>query len=322
MKFNISQSQKMILARAGKKDEFYTRLKDIESELKHYSVHFAGKTVYCNCDDYRVSNFAKYFYDNFERLCLKELIVSCYKGRELDLFEENTYEPAVWLKYDGVKKETGEFSGDGDFRSEECIELLKQSDIVVTNPPFSLFREFVGQLVEYDKKFLIIGNQNAIAYKGIFQCFKEDKIWFGQSGMNCIIAFKVPDDYSAGNRDTLIEEDGVQWRMIGFTCWYTNLDYDKDNEDLVLQCSYSPEAYPKYDNYDAINVNKVADIPFDYDGVMGVPITFLDKYNPEQFEILGLDCYMEDNPRPGKRFELNGKATYARVLIKRRRRKQ
>ena len=283
---NLTQAKK------AKKDEFYTQLSDIERELSHYKEHFRGKTVLCNCDDPRISNFFRYFAYNFEHLGLKRLITTCYKNQNTDLFSMNTCEQAIWLEYFGDKNgdkipnpdEIGihNFKGDGDFRSAECIELLKQADIVVTNPPFSLFREYVAQLIEYDKKFVIIGHQNAITYKEIFPLIKENKIWLGygfKGGAGHFIS-KYEDTATAGDhREGMIRVSGV--------VWFTNLDIDKRHEDLILYKTYNPEEYPKYDNYDAINVDKTSDIPCDYDGVMGVPITFLDKYSPDQFEIVG-----------------------------------
>ena len=313
-------------ANKAKEDEFYTELYDIENELKHYRHHFKDKVVLCNCDDPRVSNFFHYFSYNFEYLGLKKLITTCYKNQERDLFSQNDCERAIWLEYLGDKnnnrvpdpEEIGihYLNGDGDFRSSECIELLKQADIVVTNPPFSLFREYVAQLIEYDKKFVIIGNQNAITYKEIFSLIKSDKLWLGST--LSFAKFKVPDYYEPKATRFWIDETGQKWRSMGNICWFTNLDIKKRHENLLLYKTYNPDEYLKYDNYDAINVNKTSDIPIDYEGVMGVPITFLDKYNPEQFEIIGLDRYVEDNPRYGHRFKISGKETYARILIRHR----
>ncbi|MFJ1438473.1 adenine-specific methyltransferase EcoRI family protein [Capnocytophaga canimorsus] len=283
-------------AKKGKNDEFYTQLSDIENELKHYMHHFKDKVVYCNCDDPRISNFFHYFSYNFEKLGLKKLIATCYKNQNKDLFSQNDSEQAIYLEYNGDKNgdnipnpdEIGihPLKGDGDFRSKESIELLKQADIVVTNPPFSLFREYVAQLIEYDKKFLIIGSQNAITYKEIFPLIAQNKMWLGYRSGD--MKFKVPEYYEERATRFWIDEEGQKWRSLGNTCWFTNLDHNKRHEKLILYKTYTgnEEDYPKYDNYDAINVDKVADIPMDYDGVMGVPITFLDKYNPEQFEIV------------------------------------
>ena len=280
-------------ANKAKKDEFYTQLVDIENELRHYKEHFKGKTVLCNCDDPRVSNFFHYFSYNFEQLGLKKLITTCYKNQNRDLFSQNDAEQAIWLEYFGDRngnrvpdpEEIGihYFKGDGDFRSQECIELLKEADIVVTNPPFSLFREYVAQLMKFDKKFVIIGHQNAIGYKEIFPLIRDNKIWLGygfKGGAGHFIS-KYEDVATAGDhREGMIRVSGVNW--------FTNLEIKKRHEDLILYKVYHPEEYPKYENYDAINVDKTSDIPMDYEGVMGVPITFMDKYNPDQFEILGL----------------------------------
>ena len=317
----------------NKNDEFYTQLCDIEKELSHYKEHFYGKTVLCNCDDPRVSNFFKFFALKFKDWGLKRLITTCYKNQDVDLFSQNTSEKAVWLDYYGNPNdetstdfstvEVKELKGDGDFRSKECIELLKQADIVVTNPPFSLFREYVAQLVEYNKKFLIIGNQNAITYKEIFKLIKENKIWLGST--LSYIAFKVPDYYEEKATRFWIDDTGQKWRSMGNVCWFTNFDIPKRHEDIILYKKYSSEEFPKYDNYNAINVNKVSDIPMDYDGFIGVPITFLDKYNPSQFEIFGIMNTGELNP--GIRYEntphgrpiVNGKEIYLRILIKKKR---
>jgi len=285
-------------ARNSKKDEFYTQLSDIDRELKHYKKHFKNKVVYCNCDDPRVSNFFHYFSYNFDKLGLKKLITTCYQNQNANLFSQNNSKKAIYLEYNGDKngnnvpdpEEIGivHLKGDGDFRSQESIELLKQSDIVVTNPPFSLFREYVDQLIEYDKKFLIIGSQNAVTYKETFSLIKEDKLWIGYN--NGDMEFKVPDSYEKRETRYRQDIDGQKWRSLGNICWFTNLDISKRHEDLILYKKYygNEIEYPKYDNYDVINVNKVAEIPIDYKGVMGVPITFLSKYNPKQFEILGI----------------------------------
>lgn len=281
-------------AAKNKKDEFYTQLIDIENELRHYKEHFRGKTVLCNCDDPRVSNFFHYFAYNFRELGLKRLITTCYKNQDLNLFSNNDCERAIWLEYngetDGGRVPTVEeigvhtFKGDGDFRSQECIELLKQADIVCTNPPFSLFREYVAQLMEYDKKFLIIGHQNAITYKEIFPLIKDNKIWlgYGFKGNAAHFISKYEDVATASDHQKgMIRVSGVTW--------YTNLEIKKRHENQILTETYkgNEENYPHYDNYDAIEVGKTSDIPYDYNGAMGVPITFLDKYNPEQFEIIG-----------------------------------
>lgn len=321
----MAGNRNLTQAKKAKKDEFYTQLVDIENELKHYKQHFKGKTVLCNCDDPRVSSFFTYFSYNFEHLGLKRLITTCYKNQDMDLFSMNKSEQAIYLIYDGDKNgdrvpsvdEIGvhKLKGDGDFRSKECIELLKQADIVVTNPPFSLFREYVAQLIEYGKKFLIIGNINAISYKEIFPLFKQNKLWIGPSIHSGDRKFWVPDDYELNAAGCGIDDTGKKYIKVKGVRWFTNLDYKERHEDLILYKHYTPEEYPKYDNYDAINVDKTADIPMDYDGVMGVPVTFLDKYNPDQFEIIGLDRYVEDNPNYGHRFLMDGTEKYARILI-------
>ena len=289
-----SQNTNLTLAKANKKDEFYTQLSDIERELKHYKKHFKDKVVLCNCDDPRVSNFFHFFSYNFEKFGLKKLIATCYKNQDSDLFSQNNSERAIYLEYTGDKngnnvpdaEEIGikHLQGDGDFRSKECIELLKQADIVVTNPPFSLFREYVSQLVEYDKKFVIIGHQNAITYKEIFKLIKENKIWLGfgfTGGAGHFINTQYENYATATDKkEGMIRVSGVHW--------FTNLDINKRHEDLILYKKYNEEEYPKYENFDAINVDVTKDIPVDYTGAMGVPITFIDKYNPDQFEIIGL----------------------------------
>lgn len=315
-------------ANKQKKDEFYTQLSDIENELRHYKAHFRGKTVLCNCDDPRVSNFFFYFAMNFEALGLRRLITTCYKNQDADLFSRNDCEQAVWLEYWGDKngnrvpdpEEIGikPLKGDGDFRSQECIELLRQADIVVTNPPFSLFREYLAQLIEYGKKFLIIGNMNAVTYKEVFPLVQTNKLWFGASIHSGDREFGVPPDYPLNAAGWRVDEQGNKFIRVKGVRWFTNLDYPHRHEPLILYRTYSPELYPGYDNYPAINVEKTADIPVDYNGIMGVPITFLDKYCPEQFEIVSLDRYVEDNPHYGHRFTINGKETYARILIRRR----
>ena len=285
-------------AKEAKKDEFYTQLEDINNELRHYREHFRGKTVLCNCDDPCVSNFFKYFAYNFEFLGLKKLIATCYKSQDVNLFSEGTSEQAVYLVYEGDKNDNNipddeeievlPLKGDGDFRSAECIEFLEEADIVVTNPPFSLFREYVAQLIKYDKKFLIIGNVNAVTYKELFPLIMNNLVWFGASIHSGDRKFLVPDDYELKAAGCGIDESGRKFIRVKGVRWFTNLDYKERHDDLILYRNYTPDLYPHYDNYDAIEVSKTADIPVDYDGVMGVPITFLDKYNPEQFEIIGM----------------------------------
>ena len=299
-------------AKEAKKDEFYTQLEDINNEMRHYREHFRGKTVLCNCDDPRVSNFFTYFAYNFEYLGLKKLITTCYKNQDMDLFSTNKSEQAVYLIYEGDKngnripdvEEIGvqPLKGDGDFRSAECVELLKEADIVVTNPPFSLFREFVAQLMAYDKKFLIIGNVNALSYKEIFPLIQSNRMWFGASIHSGDRKFWVPDDYELNAAGCGIDETGRKGVR-----WFTNLDYKERHEDLILYKLYAPEEYPRYVNYDAIEVSRTEYIPCDYDGVMGVPITFIDKYNPDQFEIIGIGLELANMDIIRKRLgKLNG----------------
>lgn len=282
-------------AKKAKEDEFYTQLNDIERELKHYRQHFRGKVVYCNCDDPRVSNFFHYFSYSFERLGLKKLITTCYKNQDSDLFSENNSEQAIYLEYEGDKnqnmvpdpQEIGikPLKGDGDFRSDEAIGLMKQVDIVVTNPPFSLFREYVSQLIEHDKKFVLVGSQNAITYKEVFGLIRDNKLWLGYN--NGDMKFRVPDHYAPRAVRFWVDEEGNKWRSLGNACWFTNLDLAKRHEDLILYKTYNPDEYPTYANFEGIEVGRTEHIPMDYAGAMGVPITFLDKHNPDQFEILG-----------------------------------
>ncbi len=316
-----------------KNDDFYTQLSDIEKELKHYKKHFKGKVVYCNCDDPRISNFFHYFSYNFEKLWLKKLIATCYKNQNRDLFSQNDSEQAIYLEYEGDKngnnipdpEEIGikHLKGDGDFRSKESVDLLKQADIVVTNPPFSLFRKYVAQLIKYDKKFIIIGSQNAITYKEIFSLIKDGKLWLGVDNYGTKW-FGVKDHYDIKTESRKKIEDGKKYFSMGNIVWFTNLEIRKRHEDLILYKQYTPGTYLKYDNYDAINVNKVAEIPMDYAGVMGVPITFMDKHNPEQFEIIGLIAgnikgmagIVSSSGKDGP--YINGKLKYGRILIRNR----
>lgn len=338
-------------ANKAKKDEFYTQLSDIENELNHYSEQLRGKVIFCNCDDPYESNFFRYFALNFNRLGLKKLIATCYDPspiayKQLSMFDDGqsianknrkAYKIEITevpdLNNDGavdladvetlLKSKNNALTlleGNGDFRSEECVQLLKQADIVVTNPPFSLFREYVAQLVEYDKKFLIIGNQNAITYKDVFRLIKENKIWLGY-GFRGNVGFFINTHYtdyakSSQHKEGMIRVSGVMW--------FTNLDTTKRHEELILYKRYTPEEYPKYDNYDAIEVSKVSDIPCDYYEYIGVPITFLDKYNPEQFEVIALGIVgsidfscekkMEilENGVPSGKFTVNAKGTLYR----------
>ena len=334
---NNFKNKNLHSAKTSKKDEFYTQLSDIEKELRYYKEHFKRKVVFCNCDDPRVSNFFHFFSYNFEQLGLKKLITTCYKSQQADLFSQNNSEKAIYLEYTGDKnkdnvpnpEEIGikHLQSEGDFRSKECIELLKQSDVVVTNPPFSLFREYVAQLIEHNKKFIIIGNLNALTYKEIFKLVKENKIWLGQSIHSGDREFGVPDDYPLTAASYRIGSDGRKYIRVKGVRWFTNLDYKERHEDLILYKTYRghESEYPKYDNYNAINVDKTKDIPMDYKRVIGVPITFIDKYNPDQFEILGMSASAgydkeivgipfigEKDARP----LISGKNTYARIFIK------
>ena len=355
-------------ANKAKKDEFYTQLADIELELKHYRKHFAGKTVFCNCDDPYESNFFKYFAMNFNFLGLKKLIATCYTGspvvgeqfEQLPLFDvlpskENTPKrfpykieitEVIDINGDGAVDLTDVeyllrnknnaltlLEGDGDFRSQECVELLKQADIVVTNPPFSLFREYVAQLVKHEKQFLIIGNVNALSCKEIFPLIKDNKIWMGYSIHSGDREFRVPDDYPLNAAGYRIDDQGKKYIRVKGVRWFTNMDYIERHTDLDLWKKYTPNEYPTYVNYNAINVNSTADIPCDYFGEIGVPITFMDKYNPDQFEIVGISLteakpmsdYAEEGTytKGGPSFYLkNDKGSYdrlyTRIIIRRK----
>ena len=288
----MSNNSNLHRAKKAKNDEFYTQLSDIENELRHYRDHFKGKVVYCNCDDPMRSNFVKYFQINFVVLGLKKLIATGYKKNSR----------GIKLVYDSNRKDANveELEGNGDFRSEECVKLLDEADVVVTNPPFSLFREYVAQLVGYGKKFLIIGNMNALKYKEIFPLIKANKIWIG---VNWVKSFTEPD--------------GKVVKM-GNVVWFTNLDVKKRHEFLTLTEKYDKVKYPKFDNYDAIEVGKYTDIPKDYAGVIGVPISYLMHHNPEQFEIVGM---LNAGNNPGYDFEkpvLNGRVIFTRLLIRRK----
>mgnify|MGYP001224299801 CR=1 FL=1 len=317
---NRNTNNSLHKAKISKTDEFYTQISDIEKELKHYRHHFKDKVVFCNCDDPRVSNFFLYFSLNFEKLGLKKLITTCYKNQNAELFSSHDCEKAIYLEYTSDKNskslesEIKYLEGDGDFRSPECINLLNESDIVVTNPPFSLFREYVIQLFEHNKKFIIIGNFNMISYKEIFSLIREDKLWLGYTHP---VQFIVPDHYEIRENRSWRDENGINWRSLGNACWFTNLDIKKRHEDLILYKRYDPVQYPIYDNYDAINVDKSSDIPCDFQGCMGVPITFLDKYNPEQFEIIALGIVGSIDFTCNKKMEIldknglpTGKMTY------------
>lgn len=291
-----TQNSSLSRAKTNKEDEFYTQREDVERELKHYRKHFKGKVVYLNCDDPRVSAFFHFFSYNFEKFGLKKLIATGYKNQERDLFSEHDSQRAIFLEYEGDKDgdripgddeiEINFLEGDGDFRSAESIELLKQADIVVTNPPFSLFREYVAQLVEYDKKFIILANQNAITLKEIFPLLKDEKMWLGANSGD--MSFRVPDHYTPRKTRFWVDDEGQKWRSFGNMCWFTNLDFSKRHEDLILYKKYSPDDYQKYNNYDAIDVTSVANIPVDYDELMGVTPGFFAKHNPSQFKIVGI----------------------------------
>lgn len=339
----------------AKKDEFYTQLTDIEKEMRYYRKHFKGKTVLCICDDPFESNFFKYFVLNFNRLGLKKLIATCYAtspiaGQQLSLFDvvggdeeqrNKPYKAVVTKVYDvtgdgGVdmfdvaelfkthENELVELKGDGDFRSEECLALLDEADIVATNPPFSLFREYVAVLMEHEKHFIIIGNVNAVTYKEFFPLIRDNKVWFGASIHSGDRKFYVSDDYPLNAAGCGIDEDGRRFIRVKGVRWYTNLDLKQRHEEMILVKRYTPEAYPRFDNYDAINVDKTVDIPCDYAGAMGVPITFLDKYSPDQFEILDArDIAKSDKQRKKSTLlikdadsAISGKPKYARIAIR------
>ena len=363
----MSKNKTLNDAARAKKDEFYTQLGDIERELQHYRKHFDGKVVLCNCDDPFESQFFYYFAMNFNFLKLKKLIVTSYTGSPVvgNLFEvvKDTRKPAYKVEINGIDKdpldwhavtemmnelkaaldgnssatvnantlallngERGKYSA-GDFRSKECVELLRQADIVVTNPPFSLFREYVKLLVDNDKKFLVIGNINAITYKEIFPLIMQNKLWLGYGMGRAISGFIVPDDYELYGSEARINERGQRIVATNQCLWMTNLEHDKRNRPYDLTGTYTPEDYPRYDNYDAIEVSKTGDIPADYFGVMGVPITFLDKYCPNQFEILGHTSSndlspaveaLRTDPTNRNRGIINGQQKYDRILIRRR----
>jgi len=301
----------------NKQDEFYTQLSLIENELKHYKAFFAGKTVLCNCDDPYESNFFKYFAMNFNSLGLKKLIATCYAtspivytqlalfGEEIVVGNEPEKRKPYKVEITEVTDENADgrvdladvehllknrknaltlLQDDGDFRSDECVELLREADVIVTNPPFSLFRDYIGLLEELHKQYIIVGNMNAVTYKEIFPLIAQNRLWLGYNSGH--FWFMVPDSYEVKKTDFKIDENGQKWRRMGNICWFTNVDIEKRHEKMTLFRNYTPEAYPQYDNYDAINVDRTVDIPCDYYDVMGVPITFLSQYNPDQFEIV------------------------------------
>lgn len=347
-------------ARVAKKDEFYTQLVDIENELRHYRDNFRGKTIFCNCDDPYESNFFKYFAMNFNAFGLKKLIATCYNGspftgRELlfdfgDGFWDEPKKIAYKVEITEVTDMNGDgridltdvrnllqndrnvlslLKGNGDFRSAECVELLKEADIVVTNPPFSLFREYIALLMKYEKQFAIIGNVNAVSYKEVFPLIRDNKVWLGPSISSGDREFEVPKDYPLKAAGCRVVNEGTceerRYIRVKGVRWFTNLDHKKRHEELVLYKTYSPEEYPHYDNYDAINVDKTNDIPCDYDGEMGVPITFIDKYCPEQFEIIDINPHFfsyvaqgKPKPRQLTLHNVGKKDPYARILIRRK----
>lgn len=351
-------------AKEAKSDEFYTQLEDIEKEMRYYKSHFKDKVILCNCDDPYESNFFKYFAMNFNYLGLKKLIATCYATSpimytQLSLFDD--YEEVVSTEDNGkkpykveiteVKDENGDgaidladveiliknkkntltlLEGDGDFRSNECIALLKESDIVVTNPPFSLFREYITQLVTYKKNFIIIGNMNALHYKDVFPLIRDNKVWLGVSIHSGDRKFNVPNDYPLNAASCGIDETGRRYIRVKGVRWFTNLDFPQRHEDIILYKNYSETTYPKYTNYDAIDVNKYTEIPCDYDGYMGVPDNFLDYYNPDQFEIIGLGCgdlakeigiKKNYRGRTDLAYKQDGKdkCPYSRIIVRRKR---
>lgn len=370
----MSGNKNLNSAAKAKKDEFYTRLTDIEHECKNYKHFFRDKIIFCNCDDPYESNFFKYFAMHFNDFGLKKLIATCYDGSPVAGTQISLFDTPVKSDKKPFKIEINEvddynldgridlldvefliknkknvltlLEGNGDFRSPECVQLLQQADIVVTNPPFSLFREYVAQLIKFDKKFLIIGNINCITYKEIFPLIMKNKLWIGYSIHSGDRKFFVPENYPMKAATCGIDETGRKFINVKGVRWFTNLDVNQRHENIILYKKYSAEKYPKYDNYDAIEVSKTAEIPQDFYGVMGVPITFLDKYNPEQFEILGCphaNVLPEDFSGMSKKFvklyyeqgntgsytighrllsliDSNGKAKvpYARILIRRR----
>ena len=299
-------------AKQAKNDEFYTQLSDIEKELMHYKPHFKDKIVYCNCDDPEWSNFWKYFHLNFAHLGLKKLIATFYHiGTSVYKMEYTGGDDNNISA--GVKTP---LIGNGDFRSEECEDILRGSDIVVTNPPFSLFREYVAVLMEHEKKFLIIGNGNAVTYKEIFPLIKDNLMWLGVTRqMTGSMWFRIPDDMPDKKGQKI--ENGIRYQTIGNSCWFTNLDVQYRHEKIILWKSYNATDFPQYDNFDAVEVSKVSDIPVDYDNVMGVPITFLGKYNPDQFEIIWLDG-TDTSQWYGSGPAINGKKKYRRLFIRKK----
>ena len=322
-------------AKKDKKDEFYTQLSDVEQELRHYKKAFEGKTILCNADDPGVSSFFKWFSLNYEELKLKKLITTCYKNQQMNLFSQNKSERAIYLEYNGDKNnnrvpdvnEIGVhyLKGNGDFRSQEVINILKSVDIVCTNPPFSLFRDFVKQLVKYNKKFIIVGQLGAITYNDIFKLLQEHKLWLGKSIHSGDREFGVPDNYPLNAANSRIDENGNKFIRVKGVRWFTNIGYKEQYKDLILYKKYTPEEYPTYDGHDGhnghnciINVGKTKEIPKNYKGMMGVPVSFFDKYNPSQFKIIGkMSTTKIDKFNYGYPY-INGKRLYSRILIKRK----
>ncbi len=312
-------------ARKFKNNEFYTQLTDIEKEMKYYKNKFKNKIVYCNCDDPQTSNFVQYFLHNFNELGLKRLIASYYKTPKINLLNSNRHKQVFYFEYKKCNNtipcvenmEAIFLKGNGDFKSQECLNLLKQSDIIVTNPPFSLFREFILLLMKFDKKFIVLGSQNAIIYKDVFPFIRDNKLWLGVNNGG-VKWFQVPNDYQIKTKSRIRVKDGNKYFSMGNIMWYTNIDIQKRHKELILHKKYSPKQYPKYDNYNAIEVTKYSEIPMDFNGIMGVPITFLDKYNPKQFEIIGSNRGVDQDPNGiyGHSSFINGKETFKRLFIK------
>lgn len=313
----MAKNSNLTAAKKAKNDEFYTQLTDIEKELVHYHSQLRDKIIFCNCDDPEWSNFWRYFDLNFDFIGIKALVATHYDPEKPTYKLEIRRDPVTGAKLPPVRTDLKQ---NGDFRSPECVELLKSCDVVVTNPPFSLFREYVAQLIQYGKKFIIIGNMNAITYKEIFPLIKDNRLWYGPSISSGDREFGVPDSYPLQAAGFRVDEQGKKYIRVKGVRWYTNLDHAKRHEPLALFRRYAddPGKYPKYDDYDAINVDKTADIPEDYDGVMGVPITFLDKYCPEQFEILGDSRFHDGQDFSDDINYVNGKLMYRRILVRRR----
>jgi len=316
----MAKNSNLAAAKKAKKDEFYTQITDIEKELVHYKDQLRGKIIFCNCDDPEWSNFWRYFDLNFDNIGIKALIATHYDP------EKPTYKLEIRRDADGNKLPAvkTDLKQNGDFRSPECVELLKDCEVVVSNPPFSIFREYVAQLMRYKKQFIIVGNQNAITYKEFFPLLRDNKVWIGQSIHGGDREFEIPDSYEVRTKSLRVE-NGRRFICVPGVRWYTNLDVPYRHEPLILFRRYKddPSKYPKYDNYDAINVDKTADIPEDYMGVMGVPITFLDKYCPEQFEIIDINPHFFtltvqgiEKPKQLTLHNVNKKDPYARILIR------